>query len=90
MCYDRRMIEVASRELRNRTRALLDLVATGERVVITVDGRPAAVLGPIDARPRWMRKEEFVARVLAHQADAGLTADLRELLGGEMTDESEI
>src|SRR5688572_25744690 len=38
-CYDRRMTEVASRELRNNTRALLDRVAGGEEITITVGGR---------------------------------------------------
>jgi prevent-host-death family protein len=70
---------VASRELRNRTRALLDRAAAGESVTITVDGRPVAVLGPVVRRPRWLRREEFIRRILAHQADAGLAAELRQL-----------
>jgi prevent-host-death family protein len=79
MCYGCRMTEVASRELRNRTRALLDRVATGEQITITVDGRPVARLIPPEPRPRWMMREIFVARVLGHQADAALAADLTEL-----------
>ncbi|MDE0169047.1 MAG: type II toxin-antitoxin system prevent-host-death family antitoxin [bacterium] len=38
------MTEVASPELCNNIRALLDRVARGERVVITVNGRPRAQL----------------------------------------------
>ena len=38
------MGSVASRELRNRTRSLLDRVEAGESITITVDGRPVAVL----------------------------------------------
>lgn len=79
MCYSRRMTEVASRELRNRTRVLLDRVAAGEHITITVDGRPVARLVPPEPRPRWMRREVFVARVLGHQADQDLAADLAEL-----------
>ena len=41
------MAEVASRELRNNTRAVLDRVEAGEAVTITVDGRPVARLEPI-------------------------------------------
>jgi prevent-host-death family protein len=41
------MAEVASRELRNRTRALLDRVQAGEGITITVDCRSVAVLGAI-------------------------------------------
>jgi prevent-host-death family protein len=73
------MTEVASRQLRNRTRSLLDRVAAGEHITITVDGRPVARLVPPEPRPRWMRREAFAARILGHQADPGLAADLNEL-----------
>lgn len=73
------MTEVASRELRNNTRALLDRVEAGESVTITVDGRPVAVLEPCSRRPRWVARETFLRRVLGSQADAGLAGDLREL-----------
>ena len=85
VCYDRRM-EVASRELRNRTRVLLDRVAAGEQITITVDGRPVARLVPPEFRPRWMTREVFVARVLGHQADPGLAADLAALAPGTSAD----
>jgi prevent-host-death family protein len=78
-CYTRRMPEVASRELRNNTRSLLDRVAAGEEVTITVDGRPVAVLQPVGRRPRWLGRDEFVRRVASHQADASLRRDLVEL-----------
>lgn len=80
------MSEVASRELRNSTRALLDRVEAGETLTITVDGRPTALLAPIGRRPRWVARAEFASKVLAHQADPDLAADLDEL-AGEMTDE---
>jgi prevent-host-death family protein len=73
------MTEVASRDLRNRTRALLDRVASGEDITITVDGRPVAKLVPPEPRPRWMAREVFVSRVLSHQADPGMASDLAEL-----------
>ena len=79
MCYIRSMTEIASRELRNRTRALLDRVASGEDITITVDGRPVARLVPPRPRSRWMAREVFIARVLGHQADPELAADLAEL-----------
>jgi prevent-host-death family protein len=74
------MGEVASRELRNDTRGLLRRVEAGEHVIITVDGRPVAVLAPVPARPRWITKDEFVRRFAAKQADAGLAAELRQLI----------
>lgn len=78
------MAEVASRELRNSTRSLLDRVLSGETLTITVDGRPTAILAPIGRRPRWMPRSEFVSTVLAAQADPGLDQDLGEL-ADEMT-----
>ncbi len=71
---------VASRELRNNTRALLDRVAAGEEITITVDGRPVAVLSPATRRPRFMPRDEFIRRIVRHQADAGLLKELRELV----------
>lgn len=81
------MTEVASRELRNHTRALLERVAAGETITITVDGRPVARLEPIESRPRWISREEFLRGLGAHQADPGLRADLQDLLGDKTTDD---
>jgi len=80
------MAEVASRELRNSTRSLLDRVEAGEHLTITVDGRPVAVLVPVGRRRRWLSKREFTPIVLANQADAGLTLDLGELAAGTTDD----
>ena len=80
------MTEVASRELRNQTRALLDRVADGERITITVRGRPVADLTPVAQRSRWMRRDRFICEVLSHQADPGLTDDLASL-ADETTDD---
>lgn len=74
------MTEVASRELRNNTRGLLDRVAAGEEVTITVDGRPMAVLRPVGRRPRWIGRDEFIKRILWRQADPALATDIAELV----------
>lgn len=79
MCYDCRMTEVASRDLRNRTRSLLDRVAAGEQITITVDGRPVAELRPPANRPRWMAWDQFAREILPNQADPALTVELAEL-----------
>ena len=78
-CYSASVAEVASRELRNNTRALLDRVEAGEAITVTIDGRPVAVLQPVGRRPRWLPRDEFVRRVVAHQADSALRAELRQL-----------
>ena len=80
------MSEVASRELRNSTRSLLDRVEAGETITITVGGRPTAVLTPVGRRRRWAPRNEFVTALLTHQADPGLARDLQDL-AGETTDE---
>jgi prevent-host-death family protein len=73
------MSEVASRELRNNTRALLNRVQAGEAVTITVEGRPVAVLQPVGRRPRWVGRDELVRRLTGRQADPALAAELRAL-----------
>lgn len=73
------MADVASRELRNNTRSLLERVEAGEAVTITVDGRPVAVLQPVGRRPRWLGRDEFVRRVGSNQADPAIRADLATL-----------
>lgn len=78
-CYSPVMVDVASRELRNNTRALLDRVEAGESITITVSGRAVALLRPVGRRPRWMAREEFLRHVVGRQADPALHAELREL-----------
>lgn len=72
-------MEIASRELRNNTRALLDRVESGEEVTITVNGRPIALLTPVRNRPMWMARNDFVQQVLSHQADPDLRRELAAL-----------
>jgi prevent-host-death family protein len=73
------MSDVASRDLRNNTRALLERVEAGESITITVDGRPVAKLEPASRRPRFMARDRFVRDLLAWRADPALRAELREL-----------
>ncbi len=73
------MGNVASRELRNNTRDLLERVEEGEEVTITVDGRPMATLRPVGSRPQWLSRAEFLRRLVGHQADAELSEELRRL-----------
>jgi prevent-host-death family protein len=79
LCYDRRMADIASRELRNNTREVLARVEGGEEVTITVAGRPVARLQPVERRAQWLGRGEFVRRFADRQADAELTAELAAL-----------
>ncbi|MFA5551318.1 MAG: type II toxin-antitoxin system prevent-host-death family antitoxin [Trueperaceae bacterium] len=81
------MSSVASRELRNNTRGVLERVAAGEDLEITVDGRPVARLSAMHpTRPRWVSRDALLAALGFIQADPGLTADLDSLLP-ETTDD---
>jgi prevent-host-death family protein len=81
------MSEVASRELRNNTRKLLDRVEAGEDVTITVDGRPVAVLRPIEHRARWLPRRQVAGLLAGARADTALAAELRALMP-ETTDDT--
>jgi prevent-host-death family protein len=78
---------VASRDLRNDTAGVLRRVEAGERVTITVNGRPVAELVPLRrTRRSWISPEDLVARLRTAQADPGLRDDLRRL-AGDTTDD---
>lgn len=74
------MTRIASRELRNETRRVLERVEAGEDVTITVGGREVAVLRPVNGRKRWVDGPAFFAELSRTQADAGLASELAELL----------
>lgn len=73
------MSDVASRDLRNHTRAVLDRVARGEVLTVTHGGKPVAVLGPPSDRRRWMPADHFAALVSGRQADAVMRSELQHL-----------
>ncbi len=73
------MRTVAARELREQTDSLLERVAGGEQIAITVDGRPVAVLAPLPRRTLWMKRELFLHRFAAHRADPALRDELTAL-----------
>ena len=55
------MDRVGVRELRNYTSRVVARARAGERILITVDGVPAAELGPIVGPPHERTMEELVA-----------------------------
>ena len=74
------MDSIASRELRNNTRQLLDRVRAGEEVAITVDGIPVARIAPLAERPLALQRDAFLDLLERHRADPGLAAQLRALV----------
>jgi prevent-host-death family protein len=70
---------VPQRELRNHTAEVLRRVEEGERVEITVNGRPVAELGPIDTRREFVPSDELVRELGGLLApDDPLAQELRE------------
>jgi len=80
------MAELRARDLRNDLSAVLRRVEAGERMRITLRGRPVAELIPVGARPQSMSLEAFLAALELDGADAGLLDDLREALPGDTSD----
>lgn len=77
------MGEVGLREMRQNASDLVRRAQTGERVTITVAGRPAAVLGPVTSRS-WRRWDDL-ADMFGHPTDPEWASE-RDLLDNTITD----
>ena len=77
------MSEVGLREVRQNASELVRRAEAGERVTITVAGRPAAVLGPVTSRT-W-RQWDDVAPIFATATDPEWAED-RDLIDGSIVD----
>jgi prevent-host-death family protein len=71
------MKTIPQRLLRNASGKVLRQAEAGERFVITVHGRPVAVLGPYERR-QWL-PARGVRELLATPTDPSLLDDLRRL-----------
>ena len=69
--------EVAVRDLRNHTTRVLRRVERGERLRVTVNGRPVAVLGPLARRREAVPWVEVAETLETCRADTRLLDDLR-------------
>ncbi|SDY38322.1 prevent-host-death family protein [Modestobacter sp. DSM 44400] len=74
------MTDVPARDLRNDVSGVLRRVESGERLRVTVSGRPVAELVPLPTRRRTMSWVEFRELLDGGRADAGLARDLGELV----------
>lgn len=72
------MRRIPQRELRNNVSAVLRRVMAGERLRITVAGRDAADLAPIDEAPAWTAGARAHELIAAIQADSDLSNELDE------------
>ena len=72
------MKTIPQRELRNSISKVLRSVESGERMQITVDGRPVAELAPVGARRRtFVPREEVLALLRRGSLDRKFERDLR-------------
>lgn len=69
--------EVAVRDLRNHTTSVLRRVERGERLRVTVNGRPVAELSPLARRREVVPWQELSRALDTCRADRGLLDDLR-------------
>jgi len=74
------MAEIPARDLRNDVSAVLRRVEAGERLRVTVSGRPVAELVPLPSKPTSMPWEQFRKTLQGALADPGLTDQLAELV----------
>ena len=80
------MTDIPVRELRNNVSQVLRRVEAGERLRVTVSGRPVAALVPLSDRPQEMPWQQFLRSLTNARADAALADELRALLP-DRTDE---
>jgi prevent-host-death family protein len=59
------------REVRSRVASLVRRAGAGERIVITVGGRPVAQLGPVEPHDREVTIADLAARGLIEPAHRG-------------------
>jgi prevent-host-death family protein len=72
--------DVPARDLRNDVSAVLRRVEQGERLRVTVSGRPVAELLPLSTRPKSMPWSAFFGDSDRWRADPELTRELANLL----------
>lgn len=80
------MTHIPARDLRNDVSAVLRRVEGGERLRVTVSGRPVAEMRPLPVRPRSLPWDVLFTDYEKWQADPGLAAEL-SALSSETTDD---
>lgn len=76
------MRTIPQRELRNHISQVLRQVEAGERLRVTVDGRPVADLVPIDgSRRAFVSRDEILQVLTRAPLDPGFVRDLEAATG---------
>jgi len=77
------MKTIPQRELRNNISRVLRDVEAGERIRVTVDGRPVADLVPVSrGRQTFVPREEILKILREAPLDPAFADDIREAAGG--------
>jgi prevent-host-death family protein len=80
------MTDIPARDLRNDVSGVLRRVEAGERLRVTVSGRPVAELSPLPARPASIAWDDFIHGSDVWRADPGLAGALADLIPGSTDD----
>jgi prevent-host-death family protein len=72
------MRTIAQRELRNQSGQILREAEGGEQFLITVEGRPIALLSPFPKR-QWVSRAEVLKLLRSNKPDPDFFADVAEL-----------
>jgi len=84
-CYNRSTMrpdrEIPQRELRNEITEVLRQVAAGQRLRVTVRGRPVADLVPVSEDRRFVSRSEFERIIVDDPLDPGFVEDVHAALG---------
>ena len=76
------MKTIAQRELRNRISKVLREVEAGEKVRVTVNGRPVAELVPIEGgRRTFVARDQLLALLANAPLDRGFIQDVEAVAG---------
>ncbi|MBE1874126.1 type II toxin-antitoxin system Phd/YefM family antitoxin [Myceligenerans pegani] len=80
--------EVTQRDLRSRSREIMDAVESGQTYTVTRDGHPVGELVPIRRRRRFVTREEFTAMPKGGSSFslAAFRADQEAALDDELSD----
>jgi prevent-host-death family protein len=77
------MKTIAQRELRNKSGEILRKAERGQEFVITVGGRPTALLGPYRGK-QWVSKTEVVRILERGAADPSFFDDIADMPGAAL------
>lgn len=70
---------IPQRQLRNQAPDVLRRAEQGERFIVTVNGRPAAELGPLAGTRAPASPESFAELIAETPVDPGFAADIQRM-----------